>query len=269
MVKCKKPGIKATAALMFVLFLVSAFIYAFRPGGEFGLTAAGDIIYFSYSLIAAVIGFHAFRFYKWGSVQGKVIFLLSAGIFLNFVAGAILAYYEVVMMLPYPYPSPADYVWVSAYVPIIAGLFYGIKKFREALSLKKVLYSVIPWLVLIILTAVYLLVPILADTEAPAIEKAFNFTYPFADLLVVLGVSMLVVAVLGGRLSTSWVFILIGTTCLYIGDIGFSYLSWTGSYQTGSFTDLFWWGGSLLIAFGFYHTRELSKLEISGPKRSN
>lgn len=253
----KKNNIKLVALAFIVLFLIGLFIVIFRPGGEFGLTAAGDTIYFTYFLLASIVGFWAFKLYTWESSHGKIIFFLSLGMFFSFIAGLILWYYEVISRLPYPYPSPADYAWVIAYIPMLIAVIYGIYTVRHSLSLKRLLIPIAPWLVLFFLTAKYLLIPILADTASPPIEKFFNFIYPFTDTVLVLGIAILVMPLIGGALSKAWAFILAGIGSYYLGDLAFSYLIWNKLYYTGSPTDLFWWGGGLLIAFGFYYSRKV------------
>lgn len=245
------------AFIFSLLFLIGLFVVVFRPGGEFGLTAAGDTIYFTYFLLASIIGFWAFKFYTWKSSHGKIIFFLSLGIFLSFIAGFILWYYEVISQMPYPYPSPADYIWVIAYLPMLIAVIYGIYTVRHSLNFKRLLIPLAPWLVLLFFTAKYLLIPILADTASPPIEKFFNFIYPFTDIILVLGIAVLVMPLIGGALSKAWAFILTGMAGYYLGDLAFSYLIWNELYYTGSPTDLFWWGGGLLIAFGFYYSRKV------------
>lgn len=251
-----KTNIKQIAIIFSTLFLIGLLVIIVKPGGKFGLIAAGDTIYFSYFLLTSIIGFWAFKYYTWKSSQGKIIFFLSSGMFLSFVAGFILWYYEVISRSSYPYPSPADYVWVAAYIPMLIAVIYGIFTVSSALNFKKLIPPIMLWLVLLFFTTKYLLKPIIMDAESPLIEKIFNFIYPFTDLMLVLGTSILVIALIGGTLSKAWAFILGGMSSYYLGDIAFSYLIWNELYYTGSPSDLFWWGGGLLIAFGFYYSRK-------------
>ncbi len=258
----EKTNTKPIAVVLSILFLIGLFVIIFKPGGEFGLTAAGDTIYFTYFLLASIIGFWAFKYYTWKASHGKMIFFLSLGMFLSFIAGFILWYYEIISRLPYPYPSLADYAWVAAYIPMLIAVVYGIFTIKETLNIKKLVMPAFAWLILLFFTTKYLLIPIIMDAESPLIEKFFNFIYPFTDLVLVLGIAILVIGLLGGALSKAWAFILAGMGSYYLGDIAFSYLIWNGLYYTGSPTDLFWWGGGLLIAFGFYYSRKLIESKV-------
>lgn len=81
-----------------------------------------------------------------------------------------------------------------------------------------------------------------------------SLAYPISDL-VLLTLTVTLLARAPGSWRTGLSPLVLGISCLCVGDSGFAYLTTDGRYATGSLVDAGWIGGFLLIAGGAWIAR--------------
>ena len=102
--------------------------------------------------------------------------------------------------------------------------------------------------------------PVLYDPQINIAGKVFTLMYPVFDIFILMLAffMVLITSLLGkGILSKPWKFLVTGFVLISVGDIIYSYYNWTGNYQTGSYLDITWNFGYLLIAVSAFYQKEL------------
>lgn len=240
-------------------------------GGEKVQLYIGEITPVICSLISAVCLFFTFGKFKEFDAAKIAWMLIFIGILLDFFAESTYAMLEMVFLVDINevFPTIADYIWCTAYLPLFAGLavmFMGYKKSGFPMGNVKV-YSILAPLILIILSVViyFLLIPIINDTETQTIEKVFYLFYPVGDLFIVIptAILMYITSLFGrGVISRPWKYLAIGFAFFTIADLLYSYLSWQGTYESGSVIDIAWNVGYLLIGLsGLYQIELIESIE--------
>lgn len=159
---------------------------------------------------------------------------LSLGLTLLFAGQLVLAFYQLFLRVPIPFPSVADVFFVIAYPLLVAALVAFLRAYevagfptgrkgeRRAIGAAAV--------VLCVLVAAPVLSPVLA-AEAPGIEKLLNVLYPVLDFVLLVPTAILLRLTLrfrGGPVGRIWLLLLLGFLFLCVGDVLFSYLSTLG-----------------------------------------
>ena len=192
--------------------------------------------------------------------------MILIGIFIFFIAESTYAYLEIYKQLDMNeiFPTAADIFWCNGYIPLIAGmtiLFIAYKRSGFPMGNLNLyyLFSII-FLVTVSVVIYFLFIPILKDSEISTITKVYYFFYPIADLfLVVPAVLLMYITSLFGNgiISKPIRLIAIGFTCLTIGDLLYSVLSWQDVYGSGNPIDVAWNFGYLAIAMAGLYQKEL------------
>ncbi|MVN88565.1 EAL domain-containing protein [Deinococcus sp. HMF7620] len=173
--------------------------------------------------------------------------LLGAGLLTFGFGQACYAYLLLVLQNP-PFPSVADAGFLLALVLYALGL----TRFRHP--------PLTPWDrlrlfvdVAIIMAAVgvfawnYVLYEVITSYAGQPLAAVIGLTYPFGDL-VLLSVLLLVALRGGARLGRREAMLAAGLLALIVADQAFIVLGAAGTYQEGSWVDLFWALGATLFA---------------------
>jgi len=253
----KKEGKRGLLAegvlgLFTALMLVLGYLYYARSLDETTIIAVGDIVYVLFALVAAGFGIAAVRTYGMNTPEGKLLFLLTLVPITDALAGTLWAIYEVGLGIMNPYPSPADAVWFFFYVFGIAAFIYALHKVRKFITPRKVAFTLVVWGVAVAAIYSATLQPIFADSEATLTLKFLSGMYPVGDLILAGLALLLFLSLKGSRLGTSWKTFTISFAVYAIADLFYTYQLYAGTYQTGSVTDVFWYAGQLIMAYGFY-----------------
>lgn len=247
---------RITIGLAVALIITALLVIVVKPGGAHFTTVLGDAIYVLAAMFAAFAGVYAYRLLTFKTPQGRIVGLLTIGMLLNAIAGAILLFYEATLR-SYSYPSLADIVWIAAYLPQLAALAHGCHRIRNLGHGARMFGFLVAWLLLAVAVTVSLLVPAFQSTSAGTLQKVFNVLYPVLDLSVVLLAGFLAMVLWGGAFTLSWGAIFMGMFLLVSGNLSFAYLSGKGLYLTGSPSDIFWIAGFAFIALGFVYLRHV------------
>lgn len=243
-----------TLLFLIVFFIASVASYLFGADGGKGL-AVHHFFYLAPSLIAVFFGVNASRLLGLKSVQGKVIILMTKGIFLLFMGEFLWVLYDAVLNTD-PYPSMADVFYILSYPFIFLGMIYQIKlnKVDPAKIQKTIALST---LAIMGFGIYWFIQDKTLGFGSDVWENIFKIFYQIADFVLIICNILIFFVIMeyeNGKLAKPWMFIFIGLVLMYIADVLF------GAYQTEyeAFTypynmiDLFWIGSYLFIGFGFH-----------------
>lgn len=176
---------------------------------------------------------------------------LSLG--LTFLLGGqlILAFHQLVLHVPIPFPSPADLFFVVAYPLLVVALVAFIHAYEEAgfptgrPGERRAIGAATAALGLV--AAVQLLRPVLA-AEGPGLEKALNLVYPILDFVLLVPTVILLRLSLrfGGPVRRIWLFLTLGFFFLCLGDVLFAYLETFGHLTLDPLVDAMY-----VLSYGF------------------
>lgn len=130
-----------------------------------------------------------------------------------------------------PYPSGADIFWLIGYIPMYIALWernrtipFNANRLQRLLIAFSIILS-------ICVTTVYVLMPILADSDAnTVIENILNVAYPAADLVLLVLVLRIFFNYQQGSYGRVWFWISIGFVFESISDLVYSYASTVNLY---------------------------------------
>jgi len=232
------------------------------------MTIVSDLLPVICSLITVVCLWGTFKAFKVHDSTRTAWFFVLIGMFLNFLGESSYSYQEIVLKIDLNNVaySISDLFWYSSYVFCIMGLVILLKEYYKSdFPIGNPINLTICVLLLVILMAiliVVLLLPIIRDPETSVLEKTVYLLYPIFDMIqVILACSLLFVVrkFKGGLVKAPWLLISIGFLLMAVSDIFYSYMNWNGTYGSGSFIDLGWNLGYLLIAMSGVYQKSLVK----------
>jgi hypothetical protein len=188
---------------------------------------------------------------------------LALGLGLLLMGQLVLAFYQLVLHVPIPFPSVADVFFGLAYVLLVTALAAFIRAYeqagfptgrrgaRRAIGVATALVGA--------LLAVPLLRPILA-AEAPTLEKTLNVLYPVLDLVLLVPTVILLRLTLRfgrGPVGRIWMMLLLGFLFLCVGDVLFSYLQALGQTALDPLVDAMY-----ILSYGSLAGGALRQLKV-------
>jgi hypothetical protein len=190
---------------------------------------------------------------------------LSVGLFAFLLGQSYLAFVQVVLGQPSPYPSPADAAFMMGYPFFVACFWLFIRAYREAgfpvgTAAQHVRIGSAAALGLAAI-GVVALGPVL-QASVPGLERALNLAYPVFDLLILVPVSILLritFAFRGGRLWTIWAAILAGFISMGAGDILYAYFVTLGHGDLEPIVDALYTLAYVFLALGCARQYQLSR----------
>ncbi len=249
-----------------LIVVVNLTIYLSRCCGEATLTLVGDLFPVICSLVSVLCLFTAVRKFREWDFTKVAWLMLFIGIVLYFIAEVTYGFLEIILKVDMAvvFPTLADYIWCIGYIPVFIGLIMMISGYRKSgfpMGNYKVYGIMGPLLLLLLsLVIIFLLVPIIKDTETTGIAKFFYLFYPIGDLFIVFPAIILVyITSLFGRgfISRPWKLLALGFIFFTVSDLLYSYLDWLGKYDTGNIIDVGWNIGYLLIGLGGIYQVEM------------
>ena len=176
---------------------------------------------------------------------------LSLGLSFLLCGQLILAFHQLVLHVPIPFPSPADLFFVVAYPLLVLALFAFIRAYADAgfptgrPGERRALGGATAALGLA--AAFQLLRPVLA-AEAPALEKVLNLVYPILDFVLLIPTVILLRLSLrfGGPVGRIWLYLTLGFFFLCLGDVLFAYLETFGHLTLDPLVDSMY-----VLSYGF------------------
>ena len=145
------------------------------------------------------------------------------------------------------YPSPADGVYLVAYVLMAAGLVVMVRRRGSAGDLAAVLDAAILATGAAVVAGVFVVVPIASDSSLSALGKLTSTFYPAADILL-LAILVRFWATPSAR-TTSFRLLICALGFVFAGDVYYTTTTiLTGSVESDLANDLVWFAGYVLIA---------------------
>lgn len=197
--------------------------------------------------------------------------------FSGWLAAEVLwTYYELWLGIEIPYPSPADTVWLLAYLPLLAALWMRLESIRFHLPPSRLIGLLIVLLPTIGFLFLMIVVPILtAPAGERPLEKIYSLLYPIMDLIVLSLVLLMAYFYRSGLHAGTWLLILSGMILMVLVDLLFVYATWHGLYDSSlplspavflvdGFYPLFY----VLVALGVLHEIRRVKEEQSPVRRT-
>lgn len=246
---------------LFYILLLLWWVFIFTRG--ISETTENYLYSFAYGFIPLIWGMLGLKnSFLWGgfrSLMGKTLIFFSLGLIVWSIGNMIWGYYNLVLKIPVPYPSIADFVFIFSFPLWAIGIFFLSKVTGAAFSLQKLkgrifLFS-IP--VVAIIMSYYLLFVVarggIIDTQGGSLKLFLDVAFPVWDVII-LTLALLVFGLsfnyLGGRFRWPIILLLLGFGMNYITDFSFSYTTTLGTFFVGSWVDLLFATSMFLIALG-------------------
>jgi hypothetical protein len=209
---------------------IAILIFIFNPSPML-VKIVSDAFPLALSITSAVLAYMLLHRQVKTRLGTRVWRWMTLGLILWAAGEAIWSIYELVLQQDVPYPSAADLMWITGYLPLILSLTFQFGSLKATISPGRKLLIAGILLGMIALSLWLVVVPILTDPEAGTpLEMFFNLAYPIGDLILLsLGVA-LVSVFLGGELALSWGAIAVGIILLSVSDLLFSYGTWNNLY---------------------------------------
>jgi hypothetical protein len=177
----------------------------------------------------------------------------SLGVMFWLLGESTWATYALLYSIPVPFPSLADGFWLAGYIPLLCAIAVQTWPFRQFFSSEKML-PVVSSIVILSVPLFGALVPsaYMSETGQSFLPIVVSLAYPFLDVMLL--VFALPILFLFGR-GTFWrpfLFVTVGLILTFIGDILFGWATSNGVYYDGSYLELFFHWGYLMLAYGFY-----------------
>ncbi len=174
---------------------------------------------------------------------------LAAGLFLLSAGDAVYRSYEFVFRIEQPYPSVADYVYLSSCGAILVSVLLLVRS-RQRPGLSDFLDGAIVLTGSALLFWFALIGPVARDTSATVASRVVSGAYPSADVLLVVAVAQLVLT--AGAKSFAFRALALGAVVLLAADIVYGLQTLQGTYVSGGWLDAGWmlttalWGTAVL-----------------------
>ena len=188
---------------------------------------------------------------------------LSLGLTFLLVGQLVIAFYQLVLHVPIPFPSVADVFFVVAYPLLVSALVAFIRAYEEAgfptgrPGERRIIGAATALACAAV--AVPVLRPVLA-ADVATLEKILNALYPVLDFVLLVPTVILIRLSLrfrGGPVGRIWLLLLFGFVFLCFGDVLFAYLSALGQSALDPLVD-----GMYILSYGFLAGGALLQLRL-------
>lgn len=238
-------GLRWPVGVAAALVATHATWLALQLGGPDGTQAFSDLFLVAVPLAAAAACLHAAR----TRPQARRAWLLLGASAASWAAGNVVwTFYELGLGRDVPFPSAADVGYLAA-IPLAAAGLLSIPAAREAPAVRRRLLldgSIVASSLLFISWA-FVLGPSYQAASGSAFEQAIGLAYPVGDVALV---TIVVVTTLrspaAGRLT--WSLLAAGFLAIAASDVTFAWLTTHEMYASGTFADVGWAAGYLLLA---------------------
>lgn len=218
---------------------------------------------------AAVLAWRAARQPEATAKTRRAWAVVGAAFLCTALGDVVWLFYEKVLGLE-PFPSWADLPYLLYYPILFTGLLHfpgAVRSVREKAQfvLDTATVLVGSWMIV----WYFILGPIARNTEATVLETAFSMAYPLGDLAILCAVTIILLTRGTAARTDALKLLAAGTFTYVVGDFVFSYLQLHDLYQTGAWSEIFWFGGSFLNGLSAHvqHVR-LRKLQAAGAEES-
>lgn len=218
-----------------------------RPFGEDGFTAFMDISPIAAEAFAA--GLAAWAGWRSAGRIRLAWWFLAAGFASQALADTVWAVYEVGLHAEIPTPSLADPFYLAMIPLVFAGILLLSSAARMFGHLRTALDASILLFALAAVVWDKVIQPSLAGTETRLAGTLVTSAYPAGDVVLVFAIVAAMRRQWTGRARIVTSFLAVGLLTASLADLGYAWMALNGTYETGSFIDLGWPVGFLLMGF--------------------
>lgn len=173
------------------------------------------------------------------------LYIFGGGLIAWATASFIWGYYNIALHSEVPYPSLADYFFISYSLLMGMSFWYYFDIFKARITRSSLRDS------MFIVVGIYLLIFFVLyrptyNMNDPFIETVFNYLYPLLDSMI-LSLAVVAMRVEDQKHFSNTVPLVIAVLAQVVGDILFSYRTVNQTYWNGDVSDLFY-----LISGAFY-----------------
>jgi diguanylate cyclase (GGDEF)-like protein/PAS domain S-box-containing protein len=216
-----------------------------------GTPAAQYLSNFGLVLAAFGAGFAALRRARRHTGPIRRFWRLLSGAMLSWSAGqAVWTWYESVLGQEVPFPSLSD-VGSLALPPLTAAALLSLPLAPPLLAgqVRTILDGLMVASSLLLCSWIMVLEPVFRAGGDSLLSQAISLAYPVSDVVVImiLVYTWLRARLLCRRLPVSLPLVGMGLLAFAVADCGFTYLSTTGAYTSGSVIDIGWFLGFVLM----------------------
>jgi hypothetical protein len=190
----------------------------------------------------------------WSSKVGRSILLIALGLFFWSLGTFIFAYYNLIGHVEVPYPSTADFAYVSLYLFYILGALNLMRATGASASLKswrgKLVIITIPLLVFVT-TYNWMMGGAFDLSEGLSWVFLMDIFYPLGDVLMlslIISIMFLSAKYLGGVYRLSIYLLFSGFVAEFIADFGFTVTTYNETFYVASWVDLVFLVSTTLVS---------------------
>jgi PAS domain S-box-containing protein len=192
--------------------------------------------------------------------------LLGLGI-LSWALGQMLfTYYEWVLDQPPPLPSIADVGYLSVYPFLLLGiLLLPARPIPVASRTRIALDGLMTMTAAVTFSWYFILGPVMQQGTETTLAKAVATAYPLAGIVLI--ACLIILASRPGEhtLRPAVRLLALGLTLVVVADSNFAYWSLHDAYATGTFPDVGWSLGYMLVALGAFAAQQAPSEEATTP----
>ena len=253
--------------LLFNVLLVAWIVL--KPGSDRLLAAVVNAAQFVGPLLAVPLCFGGLLRWKWQGTSQVVVgpptprrgqrwapVLLGLGILCWVVGQAVFTYYEWVLRQPPPLPSLADLGYLSVYPFLLVGiLLLPARPVPAASRMRIALDGLMIMTAAVTFSWYFVLGPVMQQGTETTLAKAVSTAYPLADIVLIACLVILASRPGEHALLPAVRLLALGLILIVIADSNFAYWSLHDAYATGTFPDVGWALGYMLVALGAFAAR--------------
>ena len=183
------------------------------------------------------------------------LFFLVCAFSLWFAAEQTWNIYDLILNID-PYPSIADFFYISAPIIMFISLILFLKSLHNKISKKKIIFSSI--------ISIIILIPTLVATynvsfEDDPIEVFVGLIYPIVDAILLVPAIIIILFLIKEQKNIFWMMMLIGIICFLVADTIFLFLIIDDSYHEDHLVDTLWIVSYVVWAFAMFHYIQITK----------
>ncbi|MCJ7520532.1 MAG: bifunctional diguanylate cyclase/phosphodiesterase [Anaerolineaceae bacterium] len=247
----KNNSISSSHLVLYItigLFLVNICINFFIPGGDTKVKLSDFFLAFLNLATVISIWLASKKLKRISERLSKGWGILCFAQLLFTIGDFLWAYYEVILKIN-PFPSVADFFYLSFYPIFLIGILLLIQKEESKIQqINNWLDIGMIFISASIFLGVFLLSPMLGDLQEESVYvQILNLAYPVGDLFLFSALLILIYHKQKKQLGFPILFIAISLLIQIATDIIFSYQSLMGTYISGGWLDSGWALGYLLL----------------------
>jgi hypothetical protein len=235
--------------------MVALAIIAANYFGQENATLASSFLNLAITVLLVIISFLLLVRNGTGGNLGRALACFVSFVVLWFIAERIWMVYELVYHVN-PWPSVADYFWLSGYPLYFVFTIFYLKPFKRSISSKLVVFALCTSVAMIAFLIYYIL---LQKSELSLFETVLGSSYPISDTILLAPVIVGLALFFRGQVSFLWSCLFFGMLCFVVADYGFLFLSLDKTYYTGHVIDIPYLWAYLFFLSGAYNHLKIFK----------